>query len=599
MISEKRLFGFLATGTIPESNALDAAIERFEASKKSKNGISDELMDEMLEFLRGGSIRDDAATAMDEETTLAEHDKRFHPDGFDSRKETCGRRDKESKGDPDDDLSAAASPGNGRLSKVDDPIPGLSNKKRREYETLMKKKHPNIDSMKLLTELGKIGDRKVQGDAFRWVMKGAARLPEDLYKVEQSREMADKAKVDPLQYNTPQACIDALKGKVTLKEKPIDPDSVPELSDKKVLPMGVTTYLVQDDRAGQKAMRKIIDTHWGKDANPWCLLARSKGAEEPTKEELREGFRKWWDGLTEDEKDEFQGFPEDDDYGEPGVSGRFSEPEDEAYDYYVLEVHKPSNDGLASAMEYWRQYSGLPKRVAFKDGELLAFMATEQYDEDLDPSSIPIYAEEYNVYCNKKDEEGEYPDDFYYWMLDNYPDDLMPKEQWWDRQDKDHEGIPVGNMPVPNDEYGRWANYEIVNGEVVRSSTFLKGSYGTPGYKEWYDNGKIKVQNLPNGRSNLYDEEGLPVSLWSTELGGSIRYYPDGNVKEICDGRHAFATAGLMLSDDGRILQWNDTNGYGLPYGQAREVGRPDRNVLQAMLDYIPKAKEMWQKHRQ
>ncbi len=31
-------------------------------------------------------------------------------------------------------------------------------------------------------------------------------------------------------------------------------------------------YDVEDTKAGQAAMREVINTHWGEDSNPWCLL---------------------------------------------------------------------------------------------------------------------------------------------------------------------------------------------------------------------------------------------------------------------------------------------------------------------------------------
>ena len=100
---------------------------------------------------------------------------------------------------------------------------GLSNKQVKKYKDLMGKKHPELDADLVLTELGKIKDKDIQGDALVWVMRGAVKLPEDLYKVEQARELATKAKKDPLSYNTPQDCINELIGDGhKIKEKPIN-----------------------------------------------------------------------------------------------------------------------------------------------------------------------------------------------------------------------------------------------------------------------------------------------------------------------------------------------------------------------------------------
>ena len=39
---------------------------------------------------------------------------------------------------------------------------------------------------------------------------------------------------------------------------------------------GVTVYNVEDSKQGQADTRKVIDTHFGKESNPWCLAARKK-----------------------------------------------------------------------------------------------------------------------------------------------------------------------------------------------------------------------------------------------------------------------------------------------------------------------------------
>ncbi|MBQ7188075.1 MAG: hypothetical protein IJR99_01525 [Kiritimatiellae bacterium] len=73
---------------------------------------------------------------------------------------------------------------------------GIPRKKVAEYTRLMEKKHPELDADLILTELSKIRDGKLMADAFAWVMKGAVRLPEDMYKVERARELAEKAGCD-------------------------------------------------------------------------------------------------------------------------------------------------------------------------------------------------------------------------------------------------------------------------------------------------------------------------------------------------------------------------------------------------------------------
>lgn len=65
--------------------------------------------------------------------------------------------------------------------------------------------------------------------------------------------------------------------KKELKDSVLDLDKIPEFSQKKEYPKGVVIYRVQDSKKGQAAVRKIVDAHWGVDANPWCLITRKRG----------------------------------------------------------------------------------------------------------------------------------------------------------------------------------------------------------------------------------------------------------------------------------------------------------------------------------
>ena len=58
-----------------------------------------------------------------------------------------------------------------------------------------------------------------------------------------------------------------------IKEARINPNDVKELKAARSIPQyGIEIFDVEDSQKGQQTMRKIINTHWGKDANPWCLL---------------------------------------------------------------------------------------------------------------------------------------------------------------------------------------------------------------------------------------------------------------------------------------------------------------------------------------
>lgn len=467
-------------------------------------------------------------------TDLQKHDRRFHPKGY-KKGESCKYRERLDAGDDSDaSLAAAEKEESGHL-----PL-----KKRDEYLRLMEKKHPELDAGALLSELGKIADRKIQADAFAWVMRGAVKLPEDLYKVEQARELAGKAKVDPMSFDTPQACINDLLGKghkVSLK--PITVEELkkdPIFSDYKKLPNGVETFEVEDSKEGQMRMREVLDTYWGKDANPWCLLAR--------KNEVTDDFAEWM-------SDQFASIRE--------KENAYRDEPEKWRKLYKDETGKSAIDEksqLNDAWGYWNHYNALPKRVAFKDGKLLAFMATHAMDEDeaFDDAAygtggkLPdMYPDEYKEYEDwEETEEGqEESANFFEWLRVNYPELISDEglrehtaEEWWDRQDSPHKGIPLGNIPVEGDPYGRWADveiqdgkampvtsyshYTIENGKPVYSIDWHKGEKGINGYVSWYDNGQ-KKEEIKDGKTQEWYESGNPKRI--TESDFAVSFNPDGS----------------------------------------------------------------------
>ena len=147
--------------------------------------------------------------------------------------------------------------------------------------------------------------------AAKWYLNGEINLPaEDVYKVRDAVKVAKKNKVDALLYDSPMDIIYQF-GKPSEKQKPINPDTVPTLTNKKEVPgTDIVIYNVEEGEESRKNMREIINTHYGKNASPWCLLQGNEFGE-----------------LT---------------------------PE---------------------AKERWDYYSAYPKQVAFKGGRLLAFSA--------------------------------------------------------------------------------------------------------------------------------------------------------------------------------------------------------------------------------
>lgn len=326
------------------------------------------------------------------------------------------------------------------ISNIPDGLFSIGNRKREEFKNLIVRKRPDFkDPDRAVEEIGKFATPKEQKAALKWLIGGRLILPEDAPKVTEAIRYAEKAKKDPLQYDGPVELMNAL-AEFKPKDKPIDPDTVPQLSDKRVLPDGVVTYAVQDDRAGQQAMREIVNTHWGKNANPWCLLHGD---------------------------------------GEGNLSD--------------------GSDGGYNAWEYWNHYNALPKRVAFRNGKLLAFMATETPFENIygdsylkdhfsRSSSYPKWIKDYYAHETRYNGFEDY-------MWKKHPDEMRNEgfrvpEKWWDRNDEDHPGIPLGNQAVPNDPLGRFADFIIdKDGKRQVEGGYHKNDENVEIY--WNENGVI------------------------------------------------------------------------------------------------------------
>ena len=255
----------------------------------------------------------------------------------------------------------------------------------------------------------------------RWFVNEVIRVPEDLPKVSEAIIVAKKAKVDPLSYSSPMNILNTFK-QYKIKEKAIDPDTVPELSNGRTVgpsSFSICVYYVEDSKDGQLAMRKIINTHWGEDANPWCLLQGD---------------------------------------GEGNLS--------------------------SDAWQYWNHYDAVYKRVAFKDGKLLAFCANDE-----------------NSDC------------------------------WWDRLDEPHDEIPF-NMKIPNDELGREATYEMGDyGHLYGPFDIYRGNKQNGMYEEWNKNGQLVVrENYKNGKM-----DGVCERWWDNGKPRHRYSYKNGKMDGICE----------------------------------------------------------------
>ena len=238
---------------------------------------------------------------------------------------------------------------------VNDAIDGLdtdaylsirySKKRRDEYIRRLKNKRPEVSSRaeSLVDEVFKFVDsdlipknKKVKFEklSFHYVVNGYVILPEDGYKIIQAEMLASRNKIDPFSVGNPNELIEKYAETVKVKDEKTNPDKVKELSNKKIVEgavSGVTVYDVEATKAGQKAIRKICDTHWGKESNPWCVIARV--VPQSIAQEMAEEF------------------------GE------------------IIEQQEEQFDDLASSFTHWKAYNngGNGFKVSFINGKLNSF----------------------------------------------------------------------------------------------------------------------------------------------------------------------------------------------------------------------------------
>ena len=176
-------------------------------------------------------------------------------------------------------------------------------KRKQEYRALIAKARPNLpqeDVDAFMRELDTLNDTKTEKAALHWFVKGALILPEDREKLDMAVRMSGKWHLDFQAFDTPAALINEANARAEAKKKKpapayLDPDTVPQLSNKRDLGHGVVVYDVEDSPAGQQAMRQIMNSHLGRNADgefwsPWCLLTCS-----PKTGALSESARKYWE----------------------------------------------------------------------------------------------------------------------------------------------------------------------------------------------------------------------------------------------------------------------------------------------------------------
>ncbi len=311
----------------------------------------------------------------------------------------------------------------------------------------------------VLEEIDKYDKPKKVNLAVHWIITGAITLPQDEYKLDEALKLADKKKsVDLFRFKSPEELFLAYQAPL-VDSRIVNPDDVPELKRSAELADGVVIYDVDETLVpatdalkreyesikdpiqkkawwnaaedhgklrpkGQVAMRKILNSHWGKEASPWCLL---------------------------------QG---------------------------------DANGNLTpQSLHWWKKYSALPKRVAFKDGKLLSFMGTDKNN-----GAPPIPGQPAGDKC---------------------------REQWWDRKDRcSWLGVPFeGELPGDPLRRSTCVIYQRNNKRVLGSG-FWRGNKTAGRYEYWSDISTLAYRYDTENGKRIYD----------------IKWNADGEVEELCRG---------------------------------------------------------------
>nr|QPI16292.1 MAG: hypothetical protein NIOZUU157_00178 [Virus NIOZ-UU157] len=166
----------------------------------------------------------------------------------------------------------------------------FSKNHRAEYENTISKNRPDLVKEGLVSKtVDRMFDfidgldvptdkkRKYEKITTKWLATSNVKLGEDSYKIQQAVELAEKHNKDIFSYNNPNEIIEAYAGKS--KAEPTNPKNVKEFGEGRVFNKkhGITVYEVEDTKEGQEAVRKVIDTHWGRDSNPWCITQVKEG----------------------------------------------------------------------------------------------------------------------------------------------------------------------------------------------------------------------------------------------------------------------------------------------------------------------------------
>ena len=426
--------------------------------------------------------------------------------------ETYNREHADSFISPDADNETYKQIGARRKNDMDEALI-----KHRPDMTPQQRANAIIEIEKLGETVRQGGNPKVEKLATHWLLNGHIRLPEDNYKILDAIRISEQQHFDPMSYTDPNEILAKFTIKETKANRRINPDNVPQFSNKVQYENGITIYTVEDSEEGQAAVRRIIDTHWGKEANPWCLAARNDDgnmskawaywSETYNTVDKRIAFRNgkllafcasdnddvtWWDnedepsgGIPYTEKKNGSSFK----YSYNEENGQSVKLRENMQDGTIHEFHEngiTSYELLPDGTERWFYGEGMLERETLPDGTKREWFENGQLDRE-------ILADR-----TKREwwDNGQL-------AIEERSD--RTKLTWWKDGKIDTETLPDGT-------YHAWWN----DGKM-RSERLTDGSR-----REWHENGQLEYEELPDGTIHEWN--------WNGQL--SREELPDGTKRK-------------------------------------------------------------------
>lgn len=374
----------------------------------------------------------------------------------------------------------------------------LGNKKRVEYINRITKRRSDLSKEEVDEIIGlidKFDNQRKEMAAVHWICNGRLILPEDMGKLDDAVELMDRFGLDYAKFEGPMELINSVPREkvVRVVNSSPDPEDYPELKldYKASVTYGeLAVYYVQDDKRGQMAMREIMNAQEGKDwKGPWCLLRGD------------------------------------------GVGG--IDP---------------------NAFDFWKnRYNKTPKRVAFLNGDLIAFCASDiedtirWWDKNDDPSTMIKLEEDYLEFTEGMSlaDFSEYFNDE---LLENNPDYERFKDVVFLEEDESFEAPMYFNEKTKEEtnRFWTWLSFRS-------DDDFFDNDVVTVAMN---DDGDVYITNIDekDGTEKTFHENGVIKEYRKGKH--SVEYFLSGKKKREKYLLSYEDEASLVWSEDGIILRY-------------------------------------------